>query len=228
MAHEAGVCTPEVEALLAGIESKGQSLAVLGHAPHDGCAGEILGVIAIADTLRPEVTEALKAIHAAGISKVVMLSGDNQRTASAIAQQAGIDEAIGDLMPDQKVEHVRKLVADHGHVGMIGDGVNDAPALAVASVGFAMGAIGSDTVIETADIALMKDDLTKVAEAVRTGRRAVGIIRFNVMFALAVKALFLVLALLGIAGLWLAILADTGATLLVILNALRLLNGNKR
>ena len=228
MAHDAGVCTPEVEALLAGIESKGQSLAVLGHAPHDGCAGEILGVIAIADTLRPEVTETLKALHAAGIAKVVMLSGDNQRTASAIAEQAGIDEAIGDLMPEQKVEHVRKLVAEHGHVGMVGDGVNDAPALAVASVGFAMGAIGSDTAIETADIALMKDDLTKVAEAVRTGRRAVGIIRFNVLFALGVKALFLVLAYLGVAGLWLAILADTGATLLVILNALRLLQGAGR
>ncbi|MEK7952661.1 heavy metal translocating P-type ATPase [Luteolibacter soli] len=227
MAHEAGICTPEVEQLLAGIESKGQSLAVLGHAPHEGCKGEILGVIAIADTLRQEVAEALKAIHAAGISKVVMLSGDNQRTASAIARQAGIDEAIGDLMPDQKVEHVRRLVAEHKHVGMIGDGVNDAPALAVASVGFAMGAIGSDTAIETADIALMKDDLTKVAEAVRTGRRAVGIIRFNVIFALVVKAVFLVLAFMGIAGLWLAILADTGATLLVIVNALRLLNGSK-
>ncbi|MCW1923281.1 heavy metal translocating P-type ATPase [Luteolibacter arcticus] len=223
MAHDAGVCTPAVEELLAGIESKGQSLAVLGHAPHEGCAGEVLGVIAIADTLRPEVAEALKAIHAAGISKIVMLSGDNQRTASSIAQQAGIDEAIGDLMPDQKVEHIRKLVAEHGHVGMIGDGVNDAPALAVASVGFAMGAIGSDTAIETADIALMKDDLTKVAEAVRTGRRAVGIIRFNVVFALVVKAVFLVLAFFGMAGLWLAILADTGATLLVILNSLRLL-----
>ncbi len=223
MAHATGVCTPHVEALLESIESKGQSLAVLGHAPHEGCAGEILGVIAIADTLRSEVPEALRLIHAAGISKVVMLSGDNQRTASAIAEQAGIDEAIGDLMPDDKVAHVRKLVADHAHVGMIGDGVNDAPALAVASVGFAMGAIGSDTAIETADIALMKDDLTKVAEAVATGRRTVGIIRFNVIFALAVKALFLVLAFAGVAGLWLAILADTGATLLVILNALRLL-----
>jgi Cd2+/Zn2+-exporting ATPase len=224
MAHEAGVCTPEVEAILAGIEAKGQSLAVLGHFPHDGCQGEILGIIAIADTLRPEVTEALRRIHAAGIEKVVMLSGDNQRTASAIAAQAGIDDAIGDLMPDQKVERVRALVDQFGHVGMIGDGVNDAPALAVANVGFAMGAIGSDTAIETADIALMKDDLTKVAEAVAVGRRTVGIIRFNVMFALSIKALFLVLAFAGIAGLWLAILADTGATLLVIVNSLRLLS----
>jgi Cd2+/Zn2+-exporting ATPase len=191
--------------------------------PHGECKGEVLGIIAIADTLRPEVVEALRQIHRAGVQKVIMLSGDNQRTASAIAKQAGIDEAIGDLMPDQKVDHVKKLVAQYTHVGMIGDGVNDAPALAVASVGFAMGAIGSDTAIETADIALMKDDLTRVAEAILLGKRALRIIRFNVTFALAIKALFLILAFLGIAGLWLAILADTGATLLVILNSLRLL-----
>ena len=225
MAHEAGVCTPEIEAILAEIEAKGQSLAILGHAPHEGCEGKILGIIAIADTLRPEVTEALRHIHAAGIEKVIMLSGDNQRTASAIAKQAGIDEAIGDLMPDQKVEYIRKLVREYTHVGMIGDGVNDAPALAIASVGFAMGAIGSDTAIETADIALMKDDLTKVAETIILGRRTLRIIRFNVTFALAIKAVFLILAFLGIAGLWLAILADTGATLLVIMNSLRLLAG---
>ena len=227
MAHEAGVCTPDVETILAGIEAKGQSLAVLGHLPHGECKGEILGIIAIADTLRPEVVEALRLIHAAGIQKIVMLSGDNQRTASAIAAQAGIDEAVGDLMPEQKVDHVRKLVGQYTHVGMIGDGVNDAPALAVASVGFAMGAIGSDTAIETADIALMKDDLTKVADAILTGRRALRIIRFNVTFALAIKAVFLVLAFAGLAGLWLAILADTGATLLVILNSLRLLGQPK-
>lgn len=224
MAHEAGVCSPEIEAILADIEAKGQSLAVLGHLPHGDCKGEVLGIIAIADTLRLEVVEALRKIHKAGVEKVIMLSGDNQRTATAIAKQAGIDEAIGDLMPDQKVDHVKRLVAQYTHVGMIGDGVNDAPALAVASVGFAMGAIGSDTAIETADIALMKDDLTKVSEAILLGKRALFIIRFNVTFALAIKALFLTLAFFGIAGLWLAILADTGATLLVILNSLRLLN----
>jgi Cd2+/Zn2+-exporting ATPase len=224
MAHEAGVCSPAIEAILGGIEAKGQSLAVLGHTPHEGCTGKILGIIAIADTLRPEVTEALRRIHAAGIERIIMLSGDNQRTASAIAKQAGIDEAIGDLMPEQKVEYIRKLVAQYSHVGMIGDGVNDAPALAIANVGFAMGAIGSDTAIETADIALMKDDLTKVAETVILGRRTLRIIRFNVTFALAIKAIFLILAFLGIAGLWLAILADTGATLLVIMNSLRLLS----
>lgn len=223
MAHDAGVCSPEIETLLAEIESKGQSLAILGHAPHEGCAGKILGIIAIADTLRPEVTEALRLIHAAGIEKVIMISGDNQRTASAIAKQAGIDEAIGDLMPDQKVEYIRKLVSQYTHVGMIGDGVNDAPALATASIGFAMGTIGSATAIETADIALMQDDLTKVAETIITGRCTLGIIHFNVIFALVIKAIFLTLAFTGFAGLWLAICADTGATLLVIINSLRLL-----
>jgi Cd2+/Zn2+-exporting ATPase len=223
MAHETGLCTAEIEAILKSIEEKGQSLAVVGHDPHGDCAGQILGILAIADTLRPEALEAIQLIHESGIEKIVMLSGDNQRTVDAISREAGIDEAIGDLLPEDKVEHVRRLVATYSMVGMIGDGVNDAPALAIANVGFAMGAIGSDTAIETADIALMKDDLRKVAETVLIGRRTLGIIRFNVVFALAIKALFLVLAFLGLAGLWMAILADTGATLLVILNSLRLL-----
>ncbi len=224
LTHETGLCGPGIEGILSSIEEKGQSLAVIGHQPHDGCDGEILGIIAIADTLRPEVVEALREIHAAGIEEVIMLSGDNQRTATTIAKQAGIDEAFGDLLPEQKVDHIRRLVEEYRHVGMIGDGVNDAPALAIATVGFAMGAIGSDTAIETADIALMKDDLRKVAETVRIGRRTVRIIQFNVAFALSIKALFLTLAFLDMAGLWLAILADTGATLLVILNSLRLLS----
>ncbi|WP_211325677.1 heavy metal translocating P-type ATPase [Roseimicrobium gellanilyticum] len=223
MTHELGACTEEVKARLAEVESAGLSLAVVGHMPHDGCSAQALGIIAIGDALRPETREALRLLHDAGLEKVVMLSGDNQRTASAIAQKAGIDEAIGDLLPDQKVEHVKALVIKHRYVGMIGDGVNDAPALAVASVGIAMGAIGSDTAIETADMTLMKDDLTKVAEAIVLGRRTVRIIQFNVAFALAIKAIFLVLALMGHASLWMAIVADTGATLLVILNALRLL-----
>ncbi|MCP5560178.1 MAG: cadmium-translocating P-type ATPase [Verrucomicrobiaceae bacterium] len=225
MAHELGLCSPEIETRLTEIEGKGQSLAILGHTPHEGCAGAILGILSIGDTMRPEAANALTLLHDAGIEKVVMLSGDNQRTVDAIARQAGIDEAYGDLMPDQKIEHIRRLMAEHHYVGMIGDGVNDAPALALASVGIAMGAIGSDTAIETADMALMKDDLTRVAEAVMLGRRTLGIIQFNVAFALIIKAVFLILAFTGHASLWLAILADTGATLLVILNALRLLGG---
>jgi Cd2+/Zn2+-exporting ATPase len=225
MAHELGLCSPEIEARLAEIEGKGQSLAILGHTPHEGCKGEVLAILSIGDIIRPEVSNALTLLHDAGIEKVVMLSGDNQRTVDAIARTAGIDEAHGDLMPEQKIEHIRRLMAEHHYVGMIGDGVNDAPALALASVGIAMGAIGSDTAIETADMALMKDDLTRVAEAIALGRRTLRIIQFNVTFALVVKAIFLILAFTGHTSLWLAILADTGATLLVIMNALRLLGG---
>ncbi|MHB1083035.1 MAG: heavy metal translocating P-type ATPase [Prosthecobacter sp.] len=227
MAHELGVCSPEIEARLTEIESQGQSLAILGHMPHEGCAGKILGILAIGDTMRPEVSNALTLIHDAGIEKLVMLSGDIQCTVDAIARQAGIDEAYGDLMPEQQIEHIKRLMAKHHYVGMIGDGVNDAPALALASVSIAMGAIGSDTAIETADMALMKDDLTRVAEAIALGRRTLRIIQFNVAFALIVKAVFLILAFTGHTSLWLAILADTGATLLVIMNALRLLSGVK-
>ncbi len=151
-----------------------------------------------------------------------MLSGDNQRTVNAIARQAGVDEAYGDL-PDQKIEHVGELLAVYGHVGMIGDGVNDAPAMAAATIGIAMGAAGTDTAIETADIALMKDDLSKVAEAVHLGRRTLRVIQFNIAFSIAVKLVFLVLAIFGYTSLWLAIAADTGATLIVTANALRLL-----
>ncbi len=223
MAEDAGALKPALEQAITEIQNKGESLTVVGHRPHDDCPQELLGAISIGDTIRPEASAALAQLHRTGIRKIVMLSGDNQRTASAIAAKVGIDEAIGDLMPEQKIEHLRRLLATHGHVGMIGDGVNDAPALALASVGIAMGAIGSDTAIETADMALMKDDLSKVAESIILGRRVLRIIRFNVSFALTVKAVFLILAFTGHAGLWLAILADTGATLLVIMNSLRLL-----
>ncbi|WP_395745521.1 heavy metal translocating P-type ATPase [Prosthecobacter sp.] len=228
LTHSLGVCSPEIESKLTEIEAKGESLAILGHTPHEGCAGAALGIISIGDTLRPEAGHALKLLHEAGLEKVVMLSGDNQRTVDAIARTAGIDEAYGDLMPEEKIEHVRRLLDQYRHVGMIGDGVNDAPALALASVGIAMGAIGSDTAIETADMALMQDDLTRVAEAIVLGRRTLAIIRFNIAFALVIKAVFLILAFTGHASLWLAILADTGATLLVILNALRLLRSGSK
>jgi Cd2+/Zn2+-exporting ATPase len=221
--HELGVCSEDIERRLAAIESKGLSVIVVGHRPHGGCKGEVLGIIAIGDTVRPNAAEAIRALHAAGIKSVVMLSGDNQRTADSIAQQVGIDEARGDLLPDGKVAAVKALRERFGFVGMVGDGVNDAPAMATATVGIAMGGAGTDAAIETADVTLMKDDLGKIAETVRLGRRTLGIIRFNIVFALALKALFLGLTLFGHASLWMAIMADTGATLLVVANALRLL-----
>jgi Cd2+/Zn2+-exporting ATPase len=222
-AHESAVCSDELEKKLAELEAQAMSVVIVGHKPHQDCKGEVLGILAVADTVRANAAQAIKALHAAGVEKVVMLSGDNQRTVDAISRQVGIDEARGDLLPDQKIERVRELLTQHKHVGMIGDGVNDAPAMATASIGIAMGGVGTDTAIETADIALMQDDLSKVAEAVQLGRRTVGMIQTNIGFALGVKAIFLALAVTGHATLWMAILADTGATLIVIANALRLL-----
>lgn len=223
--HELAVCSEEIERLLAEIEGEAQSVVVVGHMPHPGCKGEVLGILAVGDAVRPNARDAILALHKAGVRKVVMLSGDNQRTVDAIAKQAGIDEAYGDLLPDQKVDCIKELMKRERYVGMVGDGVNDAPAMAIATVGIAMGAAGTDTAIETADVALMKDDLGKIAETVLLGRRTVRIIRANILFALVVKAVFLVLAVLGYTSLWLAIAADTGATLIVIANALRLLRG---
>jgi Cd2+/Zn2+-exporting ATPase len=225
--HELGVCSEDIERRLAVIEGQGQSVVVVGHRPHDGCKGEVIGIIAIGDTLRPNAKAAIAELHAAGIAQIVMLSGDNQRAADFIARQVGIDEARGDLLPDDKVAAVKALREKHGVVAMVGDGVNDAPAMATANIGIAMGAAGTDAAIETADIALMQDDLVKIAETVRLGRRTLAIIRFNITFALGLKALFLALTLLGHASLWLAIMADTGATLLVVANALRLLRKGK-
>lgn len=226
--HELGVCSEDIERRLAVVESKGQSVIVVGHRPHDACKGEVLGIIGVGDTVRPNAAEAIRALHAAGIQSVVMLSGDKQRTADSIAKQVGIDEARGDLLPDNKVAAVKSLRERFGSVGMVGDGVNDAPAMATATVGIAMGGVGTDAAIETADVTLMKDDLGKIAETIRLGQRTLGIIHFNIGFALSLKALFLVLTLLGHASLWMAIMADTGATLLVVANALRLLGTRQR
>lgn len=222
-AHELGVCNDDVEKRLAAIEGRGHSVVVVGHKPHDGCKGEVLGIIAIGDTLRSDAADSVKALHQAGVVSVMMLSGDNQRAVDFIAKQVGIDEPRGDLLPDDKVAAVKALRDKHGVVGMVGDGVNDAPAMATANIGIAMGMAGTDAAIETADITLMKDDLGKIAETILLGRRTLAIIRFNITFALSLKALFLVLTLTGSASLWLAIMADTGATLLVVANALRLL-----
>ena len=226
-AHETGVCSPELEARLAAIEGRGQTAVIVGEKPAAGSPGRVLGIIAMGDTLRPQAREAIAALHRSGVKQIVMLSGDNQRTVDTIAREVGIDVARGDLLPEDKVATVRSLAAEQRFVGMVGDGVNDAPAMAAASVGIAMGAAGTDAAIETADIALMRDDLGMIAETVQLGRRTLGIIRFNICFALGLKALFLGLALFGYASLWLAILADTGATLLVVANALRLLRPSR-
>jgi Cd2+/Zn2+-exporting ATPase len=218
-----GASTPELERRLAALEGGGLSVIVVGRQLRPRDNAEALGILAVGDTLRPRAREALLALRGLGVSKIVILSGDNQGTVAALAAAVGVAEAHGDLLPQDKADAVRKLRESHGVIAMVGDGVNDAPAMATATLGIAMGGSGTDVAIETADIALMTDELGKVAEAVALARRTLGIIRFNVAFALGLKALFLALTLCGYASLWLAILADTGTTLLVVGNSLRLL-----
>ena len=177
----------------------------------------------LGDTIRKESVDAIKELHRLGIEKIVMLTGDNAGTAQVVSKAVGIDEVKAELLPEDKVNAVADLVARFGQVAMIGDGVNDAPALARATLGIAMGAVGSDAAIETADIALMSDELAKVPWLIRHSRRTMQIIRQNIVFSLAVKAIFVVLTLMGISSLWGAIAADTGASLLVVANGLRLL-----
>ncbi|MES2308085.1 MAG: HAD-IC family P-type ATPase, partial [Verrucomicrobiota bacterium] len=189
----------------------------------DGCAGEVLGILAVGDAIRPEAAEAIAALKKAGVQEIVMLSGDNQKAANAVASQVGITQARGDLLPEDKKLEIEKLQKQYGIVGMVGDGINDAPALAASSFGIAMGAAGSDTAIETADIALMQDDLRQLPVAMEMSQSVLTVIRWNIGFALSLKTVFMVLGILGHTSLWLAILADTGATVIVVANAMRLL-----
>jgi Zn2+/Cd2+-exporting ATPase len=153
----------------------------------------------------------------------VMLTGDNQATATAIAHEAGIDVARGNLLPEDKLEAIKALQAEHGLTAMTGDGINDAPALAQADIGVAMGAAGTDTAMEAADVVVMNDDLRRIAETVRLSRSTHAVLWQNITLALGIKAVFLVLAVFGNASMWMAVFADMGASLLVVLNGLRLL-----
>jgi Cd2+/Zn2+-exporting ATPase len=211
---------PEVHERLLALEAEGNSVVVLGNDAH------VCGFICLGDELRPEAVAAIAALHAAGIEHIVMLSGDNRGTAELIAKQVGVDAVEAELLPADKVAAIERLVQRYGAVGMVGDGINDAPALARATLGIAMGAAGSDATIETADVALMADDLGAVAWLIGHSRRTLAIIRQNVIFALGIKLLFLALAVAGHASLWAAIAADAGASLLVIFNGLRLLQGH--
>lgn len=222
-AHDVGICTPKLEELLKELEEKALSVVVVGHKPHGSCDGELIGVIALGDRVRVETQDALTAIKNLGVEKLVVLSGDNQKTVTAITNALPIDEAHGDLLPEDKVTHIENLNKSHQTVAMIGDGINDAPAMAKSSLGIAMGFVGSDTAIETADVTLMTDDLRQVATAVEMGRRTLKVIKFNIAFALITKLVFFILTFMGYSHLWLAVAADTGAALLVILNSLRLL-----
>jgi len=188
----------------------------------DACCGQRC-FLAVADALRPGAARVVAGVREAGIGRTVMLTGDNPDIAGLIAGEAGVDEFRARLLPQDKVEAVEQLERDYGPTAMVGDGVNDAPALARATVGIAMGAAGTDTALETADVALMGDDLTRLPYALRLSRAALTVVRQNVTVSLLVKALFLALALAGKATLWMAVLADTGTSVLVTLNGMRML-----
>jgi len=207
----------EMQAQVEAHERHGESVLLVGDESGP------LGLIAIADAPRPESAAAIQALHRLGLTRTILLTGDNATTAAAIAQAVGIDEVRADLMPEDKVRAIEALVARHGAVGMVGDGINDAPALARATVGIAMGVAGTDVALETADIALMRDDLRQVATTIALSRATQRVIRQNLAFSLIVKALFVALALAGAATLWMAVFADMGASLLVTFNGMRLL-----
>jgi Cd2+/Zn2+-exporting ATPase len=218
MLEQTGREIPQLHEMADAVEDAGHSLVILW------CDDHVCGLLGVADRLRPEAAESIRSLKELGVTKVVMLTGDNEKTARNVAEAVGVDAHWAELLPEDKVKVVRELKKELGQVAVIGDGINDAPALAEASLGIAMGAMGTDAAIETADIALMSDDLSKLPWLIRHSRKALRIIKENIVFALGIKALFIALALEGIATLWAAIAADMGVSLLVIFNALRLLN----
>jgi Cd2+/Zn2+-exporting ATPase len=215
--EERGQETPEIHQRLEDMSKAGRTAVVVGTGDH------VCGLIAVADEVRRESRAAVSALREAGIETIVMLTGDNRGTAEAIARETGIDEVRAELLPAEKLAAIDQLVARYGQVAMIGDGVNDAPAMARATLSIAMGAAGSDAAIETADVALMSDDLSRLPWLIHHSRRTLAVIRQNIVFSLLVKAVFVVLTFAGHASLWAAIAADMGASLLVIFNGLRLL-----
>ncbi len=188
-----------------------------------GTEKTILGVIAVADEVRETSKNVIQKLHQLGIKQTIMLTGDNQGTANAIGTHVGVSDIQSELMPQDKLDYIKKMQSEYDNVAMIGDGVNDAPALAASTVGIAMGGAGTDTAIETADIALMGDDLSKLPFAVRLSRKTLNIIKANITFAIGIKIIALLLVIPGWLTLWIAILSDMGATILVALNSLRLM-----
>ena len=199
------------------LQAQGKTVMIFGE------ENQILGMIAVADEVRVTSQQVIKELHEAGIKHTIMLTGDNETTAQAIGQEVGVTKIKGDLMPQDKLDYIKSLKNSYQKVAMVGDGVNDAPALAAASVGIAMGGAGTDTALETADVALMGDDLEKLPFLIRLSRKTLGIIKQNITLSLAIKLIALLLIIPGWLTLWLAIVADMGATILVTLNGLRLM-----
>lgn len=214
--EERGLCSPQIEARLAAHEAQGRTVTMLASST------QVLVIFAVADSIKESSREAIAELHALGVTSV-MLSGDNDATARAIAREAGIDDARGNLLPEDKLAAIEAMQRRHGFVAMTGDGINDAPALARADIGFAMGGAGTDTAMEAADIVIMNDDLRRIPEMIRLSRQTQAILRQNIALALGIKAVFLLLALFDGATMWMAVFADMGASLLVVFNGLRVL-----
>ena len=216
--EELGLCSDDIENRLLPLEQQGKTAVLLTNQT------EVLAIIAVADTVRETSKQAIDGLHQLGVT-TIMLTGDNEHTAKAIGKQVGVDEIVGNLLPEDKLKIIdSRLKKDPNvKVGMVGDGINDAPALARASIGFAMGAAGTDTAIETADVALMDDDLRKIATFIRLSKSTALILTQNIVLALGIKAIFLELTFTGQATMWMAVFADMGASLLVVANGLRLL-----
>lgn len=215
--QERGIPLPDLEGRIADLQGQGQTVVLLGD------EHEVHGLIGVADPVRPEARAVVQQLRRLGIDRVAMLTGDNERTARAIGREAGVDEVRAELLPEDKVAAVQDMEARYGRVAMVGDGLNDAPALATSHLGVAMGAAGTDVAIEAADMALMSPDLSRLPFALHLSRQTMRIIRQNLAFALGVKAIATLLVFPGLLTLWIAVLSDMGATMLVILNALRLL-----
>ncbi|MCB0003582.1 MAG: HAD-IC family P-type ATPase, partial [Anaerolineae bacterium] len=211
----------DVLAQLDALEMQGRTAMLLAEQTGEGVT--LFGLIAVADEIRPEARDALQALRAKGVEHIIMLTGDNERVARAIAEQAGVDEFRASLLPEEKVIAVRELQKTYGSVGMVGDGVNDAPALALADVGIAMGAAGTDVALEVADVVLMSDDLEKLAYVRDLSRRANRIIWENITFALGVIVVLVTANFLVGVPLPLGVVAHEGSTLIVVFNGLRLL-----
>jgi Cd2+/Zn2+-exporting ATPase len=218
--EERGLCTAAIHSTLDALAATGRTAVLVAR------EGRPLGIIALADRTRDSARDAIELLRHQGVRRIVMLTGDNQASADALAREVGVDETLAELLPHDKVAAVHTLKQKYGTVAMIGDGVNDAPALAAADVGIAMGAAGTDAALETADIVLMADELLKIPFAVRLGRATLRNIQVNVALSLGLKAVFLALAVMGSATLWMAVMADMGASLLVIANGMRLLRAD--
>ncbi|MFM0221631.1 heavy metal translocating P-type ATPase [Paraburkholderia dipogonis] len=216
LVEELGRCSASLEARLDALETQGKTVVMLVDAER------ALALFAVADTVKETSRAAIAELQRLGVS-TAMLTGDNPHTAAAIAQQVGIDEARGNQLPEDKLNAVAQWSNDGATVGMVGDGINDAPALARADIGFAMGAMGTDTAIETADVALMDDDLRKIPSFIRLSKATHSVLVQNITLALGIKSVFLVLAVTGLGTMWMAVFADVGASLLVVANGLRLL-----